>query len=132
MGSRSQVEAENQEFWDDKNAGATTGEQQSLLPNDEILGKVADVIRSCDKADLYEVKMSLSIKPKRDNSLKTEIPVIKGTLPKEYVEEVIDIALRGLNYRTQLRACVGQPSGQLSEKLVEHEANKPTSGDEEH
>jgi hypothetical protein len=114
---KSQVEAEVDEFFDDPGAGATTGEQMEMLPQDEILSKVADVIASCDKANLYEVKMSLIIKPKRDNSLKTEIPVIKGTLPKEYVEEVIDIAMKGKLYRTQVRALVGEPSGQLSEQL---------------
>ena len=98
-------------------------ESQQEMFNDE-LSNLADILEKLAGSNKYEIKVVATIKPVADNALPDNIPILRGKMGKEYVEEMIEISINSEAFKKRLRAIVGEPSGTLRKDLEEARAEK--------
>lgn len=115
MMGKNSIDAEVDDFFD--KATSDEDAQGTLFGGDDELQQVANMIIGSEMADKFEVKLALVLKPVRDNALPIAIPIARGKVAGQYIEEIIDITISGAHFRNLLRAAVGQPSGQLKAQL---------------
>lgn len=97
-------------------------EQEELFGEDDALKKLGDMLLGLERQKSYEIKLAIAIKGTKNNSQAQVIPICKGSVRAEWIEEVVMIAINSKFFLEQLRAAVGAPSGQLADKLDAHKA----------
>ncbi len=116
MMGKNRVSSEVDDFFD-KAIGEDDNGQGTMFGGEDELQQVANMILGSEMADKFEVKLALVLKPVRDNALPIAIPIARGKVAGQYIEEIIDITINGAHFRNILRAAVGQPSGHLKQEL---------------